>query len=95
VGEWHHNSVFALVEVSDPVDLRQRCSGGWSSVTTEESFLTGFVPAVLGGLLSTVTPNPTNTTSDDMQRLANPSAQVVSALWDPEYVEVSCAVGSD
>jgi hypothetical protein len=92
-GEWHHNSVFSLVEVSGPVDLRTRCPSGWSRVTTEESFLTGFVPAVIGGLVSAVTPSRTLTASDGTRLMMNPASQVVSTLWDPEYVEVSCDLG--
>jgi hypothetical protein len=92
-GEWHHNSVFALVEVSDPVDLRQRCNTGWSRVTTEGSFLTGLVPSVLGLLVSSVTPSRTTTTADGRTFSVNPASQIVSTLWDPEFVEVSCAVG--
>ena len=41
--EWHHDGVFGLVEFSDPVDLKARCERGWSTVETENSFLTGLV----------------------------------------------------
>jgi len=38
---------FSLVEVSAPVDLKQRCSGKeWVRITTERSFVNGLV----GGL---------------------------------------------
>lgn len=46
--EWHSNMVFALVEVSAPVDLNQKCqSSEWESVKTETSFtnaLVGVIP---------------------------------------------------
>ena len=44
---WHHNMVFALIEVSQPVDLQERCGdNGWSSVKTEETFLNGLVSSL-------------------------------------------------
>ena len=51
VNEWHHDGVFGLVEFSEPVDLKRYCAGkGWSTVETENSFLTGLVSAVTYGL---------------------------------------------
>jgi hypothetical protein len=93
-GEWHHNSVLALVEVSDPVDLKQRCPSGWSRVTTEESFLTGFVPAFLGAVVAQSTSGSGTTDASGAVLRQGPTASTVSALWDPEYVEVSCAIGA-
>jgi hypothetical protein len=47
VNEWHHNGVIGLVEFSDPTDLKNYCgAGGWKSVETEDSFLTGLVSVV-------------------------------------------------
>ena len=44
---WHHNMVFALIEVSKPVDLQKKCgANGWSSVKTEETFLNGLVGSI-------------------------------------------------
>ncbi len=51
VNEWHHDGVLGLVEFSEPVDLKTYCSGrGWSTVETENSFLTGLVSGVTYGL---------------------------------------------
>lgn len=38
----HHNLVYSLIEISDPVDLRQ-CESGWQSVVVEDSVLTVIV----------------------------------------------------
>ena len=47
VSEWHHDGVLGLVEFSQPVDLKTYCArSGWSTVETENSFLTGLVSAV-------------------------------------------------
>jgi len=41
---WHHNSVFALVEVSDPVNLSNECEGAdWATVKSETSFINGLI----------------------------------------------------
>jgi hypothetical protein len=46
---WHHNIVLSLVEVSDPVNLKQECGDQeWSSVKTELSFLNGLAGGVAG-----------------------------------------------
>ncbi len=46
--QWHHNVALALVEVSDPVDLKKECGAGeWSSVKTELSFVAGLAGAVV------------------------------------------------
>ena len=40
--EWHHIAAFSLMEVSDPVDLTDRCNGkAWDTVTTERTFING------------------------------------------------------
>lgn len=40
--EWHHNLVFRLWEVSEPVDLENRCAGkDWTTVKTERTFVNG------------------------------------------------------
>ena len=39
---WHSNVALALVEVSDPVDLKQSCGqSNWASVQTQLTFLNG------------------------------------------------------
>jgi hypothetical protein len=45
--EWHHIGVFGLVEFSKPVDLKAYCpTKGWSTIETENSFLSGLVSGV-------------------------------------------------
>jgi len=45
--EWHHIGILGLVEFSDPTNLKNYCgSGGWQSVETENSFLSGLVSGV-------------------------------------------------
>lgn len=52
---WHHTAVFALVEVTAPVELDKRCrSDEWSSVKTEQSFLNGLA----GGAVNAITVVP-------------------------------------
>jgi hypothetical protein len=41
---FHHDGLFGLVEFSEPEDLKEICHDReWSSVATENSFLTGLV----------------------------------------------------
>ena len=48
---WHHNVVFALVEVSDPVDLEKECGDKeWSSVKTELTFINGLVSGIVNSI---------------------------------------------
>jgi hypothetical protein len=42
---WHHNAVFSLMEFTPPLHLDALCPGGWSRITTQDTFLT-----VLAGL---------------------------------------------
>lgn len=52
---WHHTAIFALVEVTEPVELDKRCRGDdWSSVKTEQSFLNGLA----GGAVNAITVVP-------------------------------------
>lgn len=51
---WHHNAVFALMEYSPPLHLDALCPGGWSRVTSKDTFLTvlaGMVDDMATGLL--------------------------------------------
>lgn len=48
--EWHHGGIVGLVEFSEPVDINAHCKGGWTSLETENSFLTGLVSGVTYGL---------------------------------------------
>lgn len=51
VNEWHHIGVIGLVEFSEPTDLKRYCgASGWKAIETEDSFLTGLVGGVTGGL---------------------------------------------
>jgi hypothetical protein len=44
---WHHTMVFSLIEVSQPVDLQQKCGDkGWASAKTEQTFLNGLVSSI-------------------------------------------------
>jgi hypothetical protein len=50
--EWHHDW-FYLVEGSDAVDMNDRCKGaGWKTITTEQSFLQGFVTGLTSAIYS-------------------------------------------
>lgn len=50
---WHHNALLALVEVSDPVNLEEKCGNQeWSSVKTELTFING----LLSGIVNFVAP---------------------------------------
>ena len=49
--KWHHNAVLALIEVSEPVNLKNECSSGdWSSVKTQLSFLNGLASSFVNQL---------------------------------------------
>ena len=51
--KWHLNVAFALIEVSDPVNLKNECGNGqWTSVQTEVTFLNGL--ASLANLLGPI-----------------------------------------
>ncbi len=42
--EYHHMAGLDLVEVSDPVDMKQKCNGKqWQFVKTERTFINGVV----------------------------------------------------
>jgi outer membrane lipoprotein SlyB len=43
---WHHNVVFGLVEVSEPVNVNKACPGGVGLVKSEESFVAGLVNVI-------------------------------------------------
>jgi len=50
--EWHHDW-FYIVEGSDAVDMSQRCNGAaWKTITTEQSFLQGFVTGLTSAIYS-------------------------------------------
>lgn len=47
MSEWHHNAAFSLLEVSAPVNMKQRCSGdGFQIVTTQQSLVNGLAGSV-------------------------------------------------
>ncbi len=48
--DWHHIGVLGLVEFSDPIPLNQKCQSKWSTLETENSFLTGLVSGLTYGL---------------------------------------------
>ena len=46
-GEWHHDGILALVEFSDPVDLKERCkNASWKTVQIEETFVQGLLRGI-------------------------------------------------
>ncbi len=52
VEKWHHNVALALVEVSDPVDLKGQCQDKeWASVKTEFSFINGLAQFAVSAIL--------------------------------------------
>jgi hypothetical protein len=44
--EWHHDFIFGLVEVTNPVNVSQACPNGFSQVAHEQSFVNGLVSAI-------------------------------------------------
>ena len=49
---WHHQLLFALVEISDPVDLVRACpQGSVSEIREKVSFLNGLVTGVIRAAL--------------------------------------------
>jgi hypothetical protein len=50
--KWHSGVVYGIAELSGPHDLEKICPDGWSEITTETSFLNGFVDAVTYGIYS-------------------------------------------
>ena len=47
--QFHHIVAAGLVEVSDPVDLKEYCEGkDWETVKTELTFAAGLVTALVG-----------------------------------------------
>ena len=47
---WHHSVMSSLVEVSDPVNLREKCPNGWARVSTRESAATKLAPGAVSNL---------------------------------------------
>jgi hypothetical protein len=75
--KWHHGVVFGMAELSGPHNLEKICPDGWSEITTETSFLNGFVDAVTSGVY-----NPQNITV----RCALPSKAVAVSAAPAEAV---------
>jgi hypothetical protein len=48
--KWHHGVVWGIAELSGPHNLEKICPDGWAEVTTETSFLNGFVDVVTSGI---------------------------------------------
>jgi hypothetical protein len=55
-GQLHHNFVYGLIEGSLPVSLSNLCNSKWYSVTTQDTFLTGFLGMLDGVAASVVVP---------------------------------------
>lgn len=79
--QWHHNTLLSLVEVSDPVALKDICSSrNWSMVTTQETFGTGILPGLANAALTSV-----------LAAAKSPVMISVGFVWDPSFVKVYCA----
>jgi hypothetical protein len=46
VNEWHHDIVFGLAEISQPINLGEKCESGWLEVKNEKSFIQGLIGAL-------------------------------------------------
>ena len=52
---WHHNALLALVEVSDPVNLKEQCGDQtWTSVKTELTFINGLASGIINTLTAPI-----------------------------------------
>ncbi|MGE0173943.1 MAG: hypothetical protein AB7T49_14195 [Oligoflexales bacterium] len=40
---WHHGGIFGFVQFSNPYDPKAACSGDWSAVKIEQSFVQGLL----------------------------------------------------
>lgn len=77
--KWHHGVVLGIAELSGPHNLEKICPDGWSEITTETSFLNGFVDAVTSGVY-----NPQSITV----RCALPSKPVAAHAAPPPVAPV-------
>lgn len=41
--QWHHNMIFGLAEISDPVNVPQACPNGIAGVENQQTFVNGLV----------------------------------------------------
>jgi hypothetical protein len=48
--KWHHGLVWGMAELSGPHNLEKICPDGWAEITTETSFLNGFVDAATSSI---------------------------------------------
>lgn len=49
--KYHHQLIYELIELSQPVDVNEYCSdNNWQSVKTERSFVNGLI-GMLGGAI--------------------------------------------
>lgn len=51
-GHWHHGILWGTAELSGPYDLSKVCPHGWAEITTEESFVNGFLNLITYSLYS-------------------------------------------
>ena len=47
---WHHGVIWGIAELSGPYDLKKICPNGWAEVTTETSFLNGFLTSLTSSI---------------------------------------------
>lgn len=82
--KWHSGVVNGIAELSGPHDLEKICPHGWSQITTETSFLNGFVEVVTTGIYNpqTITVRcapPSQTVADNMPPKASPISSELAA----------------
>lgn len=53
--EWHHNIIYGLVEISNPVNVSQTCKNGFSAIRTERTFLNSLVGGIAGNIYNPMT----------------------------------------
>ena len=44
--DWHHDLIFGLAELSDPVDVPKICPKGYARIESEMSFVNGLVQVI-------------------------------------------------
>ena len=81
--QWHHNMVFALVEVSDPVNVSQACPNGFAMVEYQMTFVNGLISFLTGPIWepSTVT---VTCSANKAEAPKTPATPVASAEPGPQ-----------
>jgi len=77
--QWHHNMIFGLAEISDPVNVSQACPNAVAAVENQQTFVNGLVTWLTLGFIwepTTVTVTCKASTADAPQ---SPSRVPVAA----------------